>query len=374
MFLIVSTTPQYNGKIIGHDCIVRANTIGHEIHITRPILLFLLSKNLITTLDTIVTRNKERFFLYSSIFKNVIEYNEFNEDKQEYYYLTDLNTMCEGLDQDLLKIEKRFNILLDVRHGNVKIRNSFYDNLVLKINYYTIFEEKPFIVVHNRHVNYEGYYNMENNVSMTKQIVNTILKLNIKVYIFTNVIEKFENNENVVTINDVHTYATLMNHNKCLAVISEYSGAGQLSQYCHNKEIYYYKNNYNIYENYDDLIGANHENNIYYKFDTKLFSNAVIYNFINYHEILEQLIKKYFIYTIYYGIDQNKINITNKLLNIPTKTIIIPFGDLERAQLFGDPVENVVKYIYIEKKDLTTERYSINTQVEIKNDFTIEFN
>ena len=68
-----------------------------------------------------------------------------------------------------------------------------------------------------------------------------ILKLNIKVYIFTNVIEMFENNENVVTINDVHTYATLMNHNKCLAVVSEYSGAGQLSQYCHNKEIYYYK-------------------------------------------------------------------------------------------------------------------------------------
>ena len=62
MYIIVSTSNNYKGEIIGIDCIIRANTIGHEIHLTRPILIFLLCNNLISLDDTIVTKNNERFF------------------------------------------------------------------------------------------------------------------------------------------------------------------------------------------------------------------------------------------------------------------------------------------------------------------------
>jgi len=373
MFLITSTSYNYKGKIIGHDCVIRANTIGHEIHITRPILLFLLSKNLISINDTIVTKSKERFFLYTSIFKNVIEYDSFNPIDIEYYYLTDLNTLCGGMDQEPLKIEKKFDILLYVRKNATLVRSNYYTNYINSINYLEIQEDKQFAIVHNRHIHYESYYNKDKNINMTKEIIQTLLELKLKVYIFTNV--NFKSEENVIFINDIHVYASLMHHPSCLAVISEYSGAGQLSQYCHNKDIYYYANGYPVYKDQSSIDEGNHENNIYLKFDIKKFSNAKIHNLVTHYEVIESLKKNYkylyFPYKIYYGYDDVKIDITNLLLETNEETILIPSGDKQRADIFGDPVNGVLKSIYIENNE-TVYKYSVNVQIEINlKDFKI---
>ena len=383
MFLITSTSYNYKGKVVGYDCIIRANTIGHEIHITRPVLLFLLSKNLISTDDTIVTKDKERFFLYSSIFKNVIEYDSFNPTDKEYYYLTDLNTLCEGTDIEPLKIEKRFSLLLDVRKNNTFIRSEIYTNYINKIDYldlenlsyYQKNQDKPFAIVHNRHIMYESYYNTDNNINMTKEIIETLLQLELKVFLFSNV--NFEINENVTFINTVDVYASLMHHDNCVAVISEYSGAGQLSQYCHNKDIYYYPNGYPVYKDQLSIDEGNHENNIYSKFDTKKFSNATIHNFNTHTELINYIKMEYvsnfnFPYKIYYGIDNLKINVTDLLLE-NKENIMIPWGDQQRANIFGDPIDGVLKSIYIEKTDKTVFKYSQNVQIEINlQDFKIK--
>jgi predicted O-methyltransferase YrrM len=375
MFLITSTTHNYKGKIIGRDCIVRANTIGHEIHITRHIVLFLLSKNLISLNDTIVTKNKERFFLYNSVFKNVIEYDTFNPNGDEFYYVNELNLLHENISYEPLDIEKRFSLLLDVRKHNIFIRSEIYTNYIKRINYLPIYEENQFAVVHNRHIMYESYYDQDKNINMTKEIIKTLLQLQLKVYVFSNIY--FETEENVLFINDMHVYASLMNNSNCIAVISEYSGAGQLSQYCHNKDIYYYANGYPVYNDPSIIYEANDKNNIYSKFDMKVFSDAKIHNFRTHTEVIQSLKNNYkhlyFPYKIYYGSDDVKIDITNLLLETNKETILIPIGDFQRAAIYGDPIDGVIKSIYIEKKDKTVFKYSVHVQIEINlKDFKIK--
>ena len=46
MYLVVSTTDKYQVEWKFRHNLINAMTIGHEIHITRPILLILLSMNL----------------------------------------------------------------------------------------------------------------------------------------------------------------------------------------------------------------------------------------------------------------------------------------------------------------------------------------
>ena len=67
-FIIVS---KLRGK---HDSF---NALGHEIHITRFILLDLLQKNKITNDSVIVTVYKDRKFLYENLFQHVIDWDEF---------------------------------------------------------------------------------------------------------------------------------------------------------------------------------------------------------------------------------------------------------------------------------------------------------
>ena len=47
-----------------------------------------------------------------------------------------------------------------------------------------------------------------------------------------------------LTILKINVFASLMNHEKCDIVISEWSGRGQLSHYCHNKKVIYYFHHY----------------------------------------------------------------------------------------------------------------------------------
>ena len=121
-FFVVSTNENYHGPIVGHDCIARANTIGHEIHITRPIVLFLFDKKLINNDDVIVTKNNERFFLYSLIFKNVIDYSSLPSDA-DVIYVTDLNTYHE---------EKNILFVTEIEKKDSTKRNIFFIGILIK--------------------------------------------------------------------------------------------------------------------------------------------------------------------------------------------------------------------------------------------------
>ena len=68
--------------------------------------------------------------------------------------------------------------------------------------------------------------------------------------------------------------------------------------------------------------------------------------------------------TVYYGIPNKKINITNKLIPLKNNKniIVIPNGDTLRDTLFSDPVPKVKKHIFIY---LTDKQYKLNDEVDI---------
>jgi FkbM family methyltransferase len=67
-------------------------------------------------------------------------------------------------------------------------------------------------------------------------------------------------------------------------------------------------------------------------------------------------------YKFYYGIENNKCDITKNVIDncLFDSIITIPSGDLKRAQLFGDPIPGTFKYIYINDKS-----YNINSVIYI---------
>ncbi len=69
--------------------------------------------------------------------------------------------------------------------------------------------------------------------------------------------------------------------------------------------------------------------------------------------------------TFYYGIDENKKNISETILRrcFLNSIVNIPKGDSARADLFGDPVQNQVKSIFVEDKFGNSEVYSSEEEV-----------
>jgi len=288
MYIIVSTSKKYKGKIIGVDCIVRAGTIGHEIHITRPILLFLLDNNLINDTDIIVTKNSERFFLYSKIFKNIIEYDNLPDTIKETDILdiTHINSLNEKR-YDLefkIDLEEKFPIIKKMRTNEIEIRTNSYNKLLSNIDYVNIEEiNNEFIVIHHRHTDY-GSVSLQN----TMDIINFILSnFNLDIVVFT-VLDSTDfsiNSERIKFVNNISVYASYMNNEKCKAVITSFSGGGQLAQFCHNKNIYYYSDGGYVFypgKNIDIIYKLSNDTcNMYSYFDLKKITNANI--FISYH-------------------------------------------------------------------------------------------
>lgn len=300
LYLIVSANNKYKAKIPFNDDVINANTIGHELHITRPILMILLSMNLISSDDTVVTRNKERFFLYSNTFKNVIGYDELaDKDNIDIIDIAQVNMWfhCMAHMVNQTDLEKRFPIMSKIRLNQISYRSEQYNNLIKNID----FKDEPsniinkdYILIHHRLVNYH------NESNYTKDIISCIKSIdpNIQIIIFS--IKKLDIfSPEIIIINDLQSYASLMYDKRCKIFISEFSGGGQLSQYCHRNKIFYFGNSYikELYTNIkiDDVIGeANLQTSLYNKFDWKVFTDASIYVFSNINSLLTNMNKYYY--------------------------------------------------------------------------------
>jgi len=340
MYLIVSATKNYKPKYTFNSdktSIERANTIGHEICLTRPIVMILLSMNLITRDCTIVTRTKERSFLYSNIFKNIIAYDDIpnNIDNSQIIDITQVNIFY-SIDKELteqvenipgwkdasfqkkeqillqiaeeingkcappmqimeiLDLEKRFPIMTKIRNKEINYRTELFNSLIADINYvdcsYLI--KKDFVIVHHRVVTYSS------DTKNTHEIVSAIKDIdpNIQIFIFS--IKTLEDiSPDVTIIDDLSIIASLMNNNKCKAIFSEYSGVGILSHYCHNKKIFYLETAYKVHEGldiHDVIIKTNQPNNLYNKFDIQIFTNISIYIFKDLDSFLKDFKPYYF--------------------------------------------------------------------------------
>jgi len=254
-----------------------SSALGHEIHMTRFILFDLLEKNIIDLNSTIVNISEDRFFLYNKLFKNMITYDNYhnNHKNKENIVTIDLtksmhlsnDAIVEVIDYNLNLFErtdKFINYINDI---------DFYD-LINHSCYSDIINEK-FIVIHWR----------TNIIGLSKDKIESLLRIinklkenfDLKIVIFS--VENININlENVYVINNLQLYASFLNNKNCDLFISEWSGGGQLSQYCCNSKIIYFFDDYPSldyemhYENYQNY--ANLKNNIFNYWDFKTTTNC----------------------------------------------------------------------------------------------------
>jgi hypothetical protein len=239
--------------------------LGDEMSMTRNCILDLLINNYITK-DVVIYCGKDRNFLYENIFENIFT-------NHEDFTLETVKIKC------LEKFGKEFTIISYLPHRvlvwpevlwdeyggyenildkNICITNSsryhsnnnifnyhkinYYNSknhsnefkkLVTNINYLKVlpkFVNETFIVYHHR-VKNDGLWNQNDNQ------LNRILKNqnNYNIVIFSQSDLDYLNcNQKVFFTKNLKEYASFIHSNNCLAVISVWSGGGQLASYCSN--------------------------------------------------------------------------------------------------------------------------------------------
>jgi hypothetical protein len=125
--------------------------------------------------------------------------------------------------------------------------------LLNDIRYRTVDEALPvnsnFAIIHHRIVSIDQPCHVLNNEKDENNLKSIIDKVKDKyetIFIFCKEKRprfKLESTD-IIYVNQLDVYASLMHHEKCDIVISEWSGAGQLSHYCHNKKVMYYFHHY----------------------------------------------------------------------------------------------------------------------------------
>jgi len=251
------------------------SNLGHELFFTRKIVLILLLNNLINENYIIVTAYEDRKCLYSSIFNNVITYDTFmtlNETNvinlcpyllslyaAEQHFLDNIGAP-NGKTMQCLKNLGLDEVMLCENDIFKNCNTELLNNLCCKIDFIdlTLYEniiKSDFFIIHIR---YGSKY--------LEYIYNIIDTFNINCIIFTQS-TNISNKYNIVS--DLQIYASLLNHVNCKFFISEWSGGGQLSQFCHNKKILYYYDNYpaDYNNNEESLYRENNNKNFYAYWD-----------------------------------------------------------------------------------------------------------
>jgi len=270
------------------------NALGHELHLSRYILYDMLQKNVIDNNVNIVTISKDRFFLYSNIFTKLHEWNDYIKKKtiNNNIKVIDLTQYSSGLNlKHMYDNFERTSKFVDY------INNINIINLNENEKYKSIIENN-FIVVHYRFrmVNSDTKVTHNGNTQNLLKIIDKIRKhTNNYIVIFCSKlpdekVQKDLESKSIVVIDDLQYYASFLSNKKCKLLISEWSGGGQLSQYCFDGKIIYYFDYYpsNDYElNFDSYQKtANVPDNIFNCWDFKTTRN----NEREYYKTFESMI------------------------------------------------------------------------------------
>lgn len=216
--------------------------LGHELHATRCVVIDMLLQKYIHKDDIIVVKNKDRKFLYEEIFDTVLETNEFNLIHNTNRFNI-INISQFGLEPNAT-IKKQLTIP-NFECSSHYFTDDFRKNL-LKLKYFSdniLQVDKDFVVIHHRY---------DSNRAELYKMCKTLLNLygDIHIVIFNdniNSLIKVLSHPNLIFIDNLQVYASYLNHEKCKLFISEWSGGGQLSQYCYSGTILYHFNHYKSY-------------------------------------------------------------------------------------------------------------------------------
>lgn len=213
--------------------------LGHEIHATRCVIIDMLLQKYIDEDDIIVVKNDERKFLYNLLFKRVITIHEFSLiDNIQEYNVIDLFLISENPGNI------RTHCIPNFEYSKNYYTEEFKNNL-LKLNFFGDVEvNENFVLVHHR-------YNCD--ISILRKIYYKIRELygDVKIIIFNyniqnlgDVLNSDSSISNIFLIDNLNLYSTYLHKKECILFISEWSGGGQLAQYCFGGKIRYYCNNY----------------------------------------------------------------------------------------------------------------------------------
>lgn len=253
IYLIISKNNDNN-----YHCQFEA--LGHEIHLGRYILMDMLNGKYIDNNNyIIVTARLERKFLYSKLFDKIISYNDFiklnQEDKNIIYIWPFLNGVKERISKNYIDDFKKKNNYPIEKVLFTEMNKLEINYLLNKIDYQLIEDDnlikEKYIIIHHRVIDYNkiSNNNISNNNIFTQKIVNYIMNnFNYNIIIFSsdsNIKFNCEDLNRIKYINSLDLYCSFLNNDKCLCLISELSGGGEISQYCHNKLIIHYNNSYN---------------------------------------------------------------------------------------------------------------------------------
>ena len=239
------------------------DNLGHEIFITRKIALLLLLKGIINKSICIVSSSNDRKFLYDNIFDKFLTYDTYislNIDNKSSIDISNyLGLWLFTSNWSPLNILYYENISKDnecyLKHGNItnglyKILNTC--DIYKSLNKHPIFDKystdefnllncnmnllytninKEFFILHIR--------NKLNNIEINT-ITNFINRIKIPCIIFS-VLSETYNFPCIYKVNNLQSYASLLNSKLCKFLLSEWSGGGQIGQFCTNNIFYYFK-------------------------------------------------------------------------------------------------------------------------------------
>jgi len=230
--------------------------LGHELHAARSLIFDLLSKNIISPNQTTIVTLEDRLFLYNHVFKNSISHinNKLNSNNYSHIINLDKNFLSDPR-QGFCNIDyfhEKTNYIFKGIYNPVgfnNYKNEIFCNYVTSCNCDILNPfDSEFIIVHYR--NYKNIpnikcwnYETDDNINELKNLLTSLKKNYKNIIIFGNLMEKINiDGLNIKICNNLKEYVSFMKSEKCKALISVWSGAGQLGQFFFNKEILYYMN------------------------------------------------------------------------------------------------------------------------------------
>jgi len=282
--------------VSGHPC------FGHDLHISRLIILDLLNKEIINTNDTIII-TKERQFLYDNIFKNVITFNEFVEkiNSNEIVFNEKEVIFLPKIVWDFFKGNLTHNNNSLYTNFNYNIFNSEYwnkklENNILNINKYPINEnlnnliENKFILFIIRTKEEEDLC-MEhcNQLKLIKDKINNKYKIILYCLKDSRIDEIISKDLYDYKIKNIHEFITLIMNDNCLYLIGEISGLLESSYYYHGKNLTILE--YSSFYKGDKLVKKNlFKENIFAVWNQKYIEPINYKKFINFDEVINNII------------------------------------------------------------------------------------
>jgi hypothetical protein len=223
--------------------------LGWEIMVSRLAYLRDLRKGMWTPEDTVVTVG-DRKFLYSKIAKNVIAFEDFKEENDVFKYTED--HVCKFEDLYELHGEYIDNKIDHYKYIECKddILNIDYSNVEEK---YNISEKFAGALIRIR--NWCPERNLKDQCYLS--IIDRLKRKYKKVFVFGLESERFWKDKDVIYIDNLQDWASIMHHPLCDVIVASVSGGSVVCQICCDSKLLLIQNTSYLLERHPLFFAPN---------------------------------------------------------------------------------------------------------------------